>query len=144
MSVFDIAISGIAAAAARLNVSAQNIVNSQTDGPLQDAQASSAATPASDPATPKVYAPLQLVQFSVPMSQGGGVGTTTRTNPNPSLAGYDPSAPYANAQGLVATPNVDLVTEAVSQIEALTQFKASLKVFKAGDDMMRAALSLTV
>ena len=40
-------------------------------------------------------------------------------------AGYDPSAPLANAQGLVAVPNVDLATAVVDQIMALQSYKAN-------------------
>ncbi len=143
MSVFDIAASGLNAAAARLNVSAQNVANSQTDGSLRAAQAVSAATPAADPATPKVYAPMQLVQFSTPYGRGAGVRTKTVSGGGYQAA-YDPSAPYADSDGLVAEPDVDPVTEALNQIEAVNQFKANVKVFQAAADMTKSILSLKV
>jgi flagellar basal-body rod protein FlgC len=138
MSVFDIALSGMAAATARLNVTAQNVANTDTVGPVGSAPNSPG------PAAPPAYAPLQLVQFSTPISEGGGVETAVQTSANPTSTAYDPSSAYANAQGLVADPNVDLAMEAVNQIEAITQFKASLNVIKTGDEMLRAALKLTV
>ena len=141
MSVINIAASGMAAAMARLNVSAQNVANSQSNGALPDFQATAGAGAA--PA-PTAYAPLQLSQFSLPLSQGGGVQTKVTTSPNPQQTTYDPSASYADARGLVATPNVDPAVEAVNQIEALNQFKASVNVFKVGEEMMAVALKLTV
>ena len=139
MSVINIAASGMAAAMARLNVSAQNVANSQSNGALPDFQATAGAAPA-----PTAYAPLQLSQLSLPLSQGGGVGTQVTTSPNGQQTTYDPSASYADSRGLVATPNVDPAIEAVNQIEALNQFKASVNVFKVGEEMMAAALKLTV
>jgi flagellar basal-body rod protein FlgC len=138
MSVINIAASGMAAAMARLNVSAQNVANSQSNGSLPDFQAASGTT------APTAYAPLQLSQFSLPLSQGGGVQTQVTTSPNPPQAAYDPSAAYADSRGLVATPNVDPAIEAVNQIEALNQFKASVNLFKIGEEMMATALKLTV
>ena len=139
MSVINIAASGMAAAMARLNVSAQNVANSQSNGALPDFQGANGAAAAA----PVAYAPLQLSQFSLPLSQGGGVQTQVTTSPNPQQTTYDPSASYADSRGLVATPNVDPAIEAVNQIEALNQFKASVNVFKVGEEMMAAALKLT-
>ena len=143
MSIFDIAASGMNAAVARLNVSAQNVVNSQTDGAVRAAQAVSAATPAADPATPKVYAPMQLVQFSTPFSRGGGVKTRAVSTERSQTA-YDPSSPFADSEGLVAEPDVDPATEALNQIEAVNQFKANIKAFQAADEMSKTLLSLKV
>ena len=140
MSVISIAASGMAAATARLSVTAQNVANSQSNGALPDFQPANGTTAA---APPIAFAPLQLSQFSLPLSQGGGVQTQVTTNPNPQQTAYDPSAFYADSRGLVATPNVDPAVEAVNQIEALNQFKASVNLFKVGEEMMTAALKLT-
>ena len=144
MSVLSIAASGMAAAVSQLNVSAQNIANSQSYGALGDAQTPSGSPSAPSGAAPKAYAPLQLVQFSLPLDEGGGVQTTTTVSANPDHAVYDPSASYADSRGLVSAPNVDPVTEAVNQMQALTQFKANLDLFRAGEDMMASALKLVV
>ncbi len=135
MSVLSVSLSGMAAATARLNVSAQNVANSLTSGALPDAPAFKAGAP-----TP--YQPQQLVQFSLGAQQGGGVTTRIQAQPDGVQTGYDPGASYANAQGMVAMPNVDLGVETVNQIQALQQFKANLKVFEAGDDMLKTALNL--
>ncbi len=44
----------------------------------------------------------------------------------------DPSAPFANQDGLVAAPNVDLAQEMVSQLVARYSFAANAKVMAAG------------
>ena len=135
MSVLSVSLSGMAAATARLNVSAQNVANSLTSGALPDAPAFKAGAP-----TP--YQPQQLVQFSLGADQGGGVTTRVETQPGAVETGYDPTASYANAQGMVAMPNVDPAVELVNQMQALQQFKANLKVFETSNDMLKAALNL--
>ena len=141
MSVINIAASGMAAAVARLNVSAQNVANSQTDGALGATFSTPAAGPTPPAAAPQAYAPLQLAQFSLPLSQGG-VQTETTASPNPYQTAYDPAASYANSQGLVAAPNVDPVTEALNQIESVNQFKASANLFKIGEELDQTTLKL--
>ncbi len=139
MSVLSVSLSGIQAAVAKLNVSAENVANSQTTGALPDAPPSATS---STPGAPTVYQPKELASFSVAGSLGGGVTTTVRPSLNKPEYAYAPSASYANAQGLVASPNVDPAVEAVNQIESLQQFKANLKVFQTGEEMMAIALNL--
>lgn len=116
-----IAASGMAAAMTSLTASASNVANAQTTGPLPGAQ--SANFPGS------VYQPAVVIQTTQP---DGGVGTTV-IRPTSYAPAYDPSAPYANAQGMVAAPNVDLATEMVNQLSASLAFRANLKVFQAAD-----------
>jgi len=142
MSVINIAASGMTAAMARLNVSAQNVANSQTYGALGATASTPAGSPPAAGVAPQAYAPLQLAQFSLPLSQGGGVQTQTTASPNPYQTAYDPSASYANSQGLVAAPNVDPVTEALNQVESVDQFKASVNLFKIGEELDQTTLKL--
>ena len=135
MSVLSVSLSGMAAATARLNVSAQNVANSRSSGALPDAPSFKAGAP-----TP--YQPQQLVQFSLAADQGGGVATRVETQPVAVEQGYDPTASYANAQGMVAMPIVDPAVELVNQMQALQRFKANLKVFETSNDMLKAALNL--
>ncbi len=131
MNILGAALSGMAAAEARLNVSASNVANAQSTGALpQPAGASSA---------PQPYRPLVLIQFGL---ADGGVATETRPSPDGVIATYDPEAPFADAKGLVAAPDVDMAAEAVSQIQALQQFKANLRIIETEDQMLKASLSL--
>ena len=139
MSVLSIAMSGMAAATAKLNVSAQNVANSQSYGALPDAPPP--ASPTAAPA-PRPYQPQQLLQFSVADSQGAGVATRVEPRQGEAQKAYDPTASFADAQGLVAAPDIDQATEVVDQMQALQSFKANMKVFKAGDEMMAVALNL--
>ena len=56
--------------------------------------------------------------------------------------GYDPSAPLANSQGLVAVPNVDLATAVVDQITALQSYKANADVFRTAEEMTKVTLDM--
>jgi flagellar basal-body rod protein FlgC len=115
-------------AVARLNTSAQNTANAQSEG---------AVSGAAD--APKVYRPVDVVQTSQAV---GGVATTIQSRtPGFSLA-YRPDATFADARGMVATPNVDEVGERVDQIEALNRFKANLATVRTADDLLKAVLDL--
>ena len=121
----SIAISGLKAQETRLNAAASNIANVSTSG----------AVPSSDLAAPAstVYRPLTVNLTSL---ESGGVSANVTADPNGYTLAYDPSSSYANSEGLVATPNVDLATEAVNTIESRALFKANLSVIKTEDKML--------
>jgi flagellar basal-body rod protein FlgC len=53
----------------------------------------------------------------------------TTTSPG-TVTGYDPTAPYADKNGLVAVPNVDIVNETLQQITARDDFQLNAKVIQ--------------
>ena len=55
---------------------------------------------------------------------------------------YDPQASFANQDGLVAAPNVDLSQELVGQMIASYSFAANAKVMKADDNMTKSLLNI--
>jgi flagellar basal-body rod protein FlgC len=128
-----IAASGMAAASASLTSSACNIANMQTTGPI----------PASGPDQPVPQNSGSLYQAVFVTSQalpGGGV-TSASSNMLPSYTlAYDPSAPFANLQGMVAAPNVDPIAETVNQISASAAFRANLAVFEAANKNFKTLL----
>lgn len=129
-SISTIALSGMNAAARRLYVSASNVANVSSTGALPvDGAVPSGA--------PQAYAPLQVVQ-----TEGAGGGTQTSvTSVTPStVAASDPSAPFANQDGLVAAPNVDLAQEMVSQLVAKYSFVANAKVMAADDRVAKTLI----
>ena len=132
----NIAVSGMQAAATAMTASASNIANMQNNGPVP---ATGSETPV--PQTPgSVYQPLAVSQASAP---GGGVSASlTPSLPGYALA-YDPSAPFANLQGMVATPNVDPAREAVNQITAALTYKANIATFKTAEEMEKTLLDAT-
>jgi flagellar basal-body rod protein FlgC len=54
----------------------------------------------------------------------------------PFLLSYDPQAPYANMQGMVAAPDGDLATQMVHLHEAANSFRANLLAFKVSSRMI--------
>jgi flagellar basal-body rod protein FlgC len=134
-SISTIALSGLNAAASRLQVSASNVANSQTTGALPNAYGTVPA------GAPQAYSPLQLVQTD---SAGGGVQTSVTTVTPPTTAVYDPQASFANQDGLVAAPNVDLAQEFVGQLLASYSFAANAAVLKADDQNSKALLDISV
>lgn len=130
-SISTIALSGLNAASNRVAVSADNIANALTTGALP---AADGTVPSGEP---QAYDPLQIVQTA---SAGGGTQTSVKTVQPATVASYDPSASYANQDGLVAAPNVDLSQEMVGLLVARYSFAANAQVLKADDRMNQTLL----
>jgi flagellar basal-body rod protein FlgC len=133
-SISTIALSGMNAAARRLEVSASNVANVLSTGALPNADGTVPT------GAPQAYAPLELVQTA---SAGGGTQTAVTTVTPSTTAVYDPQAPFANQDGLVAAPNVDLSQELIGQLIASYTFTANATVMKADDRMTGALLNIT-
>jgi flagellar basal-body rod protein FlgC len=133
MSILSIASSGLAAASLRLQVSASNVANALSDGPLPDAPNAGNFPPA--------YVPQRVDQVAV--AGGGTAATATPVSPS-YVSQYDPSAPYADQNGQVAAPNVDLANEAVQQITARIEFQANAKVIQVESEIMKTLLDIKV
>jgi flagellar basal-body rod protein FlgC len=133
-SISTIALSGMNAAARRLEVSASNVANVLSTGAPPNADGTVPA------GAPQAYAPLELVQTA---SAGGGTQTAVTTVTPSTTAVYDPQAPFANQDGLVAAPNVDLAQEMIGQLIASYTFTANATVMKADDRMTGALLNIT-
>lgn len=111
---------------ARLNASANNIANVNSNGPLATAGTPSTAS------APQVYQPVRATSAAI---ESGG----TYTRIVPQTPGFrpvsDPTSPYANAAGMIAAPEVDIVSELVEQIAAKLAFSANLSVIRTADEM---------
>ena len=55
---------------------------------------------------------------------------------------YDPTAPFADQNGQVAAPNVDLANEAVQQAIARYEFAANAKVLQVGSQLLKSLLDI--
>jgi flagellar basal-body rod protein FlgC len=128
----SIAASGMAAAALRLQVSASNIANALSFGPLPTAKNSQGFPPA--------YIPLRVDQTEV---TGGGTIGTVRTVLPSYVPIYDPTAPYADNSGMVAAPNVDLGSQLIEMMLARYTFAANVKAANADSRMMGLLLDMT-
>jgi flagellar basal-body rod protein FlgC len=133
MSVLSIASSGLAAASLRLQVSASNVANSQSNGPLPGSPNAAKFPPA--------YVPQRVDQVA---GAGGGTVATATAVPSGTVPQFDPTAPYANQDGLVASPNVDPVNEALQQITARFDFSSNAKVIGVESEMMKTLLDIKV
>ncbi|MBR0773334.1 flagellar biosynthesis protein FlgC [Bradyrhizobium diazoefficiens] len=141
MDILSIAISGLSAASLRVNVAASNIANISTTGPLPASGGSGLGGIA--PTYPAAYVPLQVNQVSQSSGSmlGGTAATVSAVSPS-FTAEFDPSAPFANQDGLVAAPNVDLASEFAQLTIAKYSFIASAKVIQAYTETMDSLLEI--
>ncbi len=121
----SIALSGMQAATKRVDAAASNIANAGTTG-------SSDKSAAQQP-----YTPVDVVQTS--LDTGGTQAQTVARDPSSTLL-YQPDAPFADAQGYVAAPAVDLVGETITARQAAQSYKANAAVAKVVDDMEKEML----
>ncbi len=133
VNALSIAISGLMAQSQRLSASANNIANALTTGALPTQQA-----PAST-----VYKPLSVSYTALTIGgTGSGVAASVTADPNGYSPVYDPSSIYANKDGIIAAPNVNLTQESVNILESKTIFKANLSVIKTQDQMLGDLLNI--
>lgn len=125
-SMSSISVSGMQAAATRLEASASNIANASSSGPLPDASGTTTA-----------YAPVTVQQSDV---KGGGVSARIVNASDSYVTSYDASSPDANADGMVAMPNVDMASELVNVMTARISYEASAKTLKVANDLQKTAL----
>ena len=133
-SVQSIAMSGMLAATQRLEVSARNVANVRSDGALPDAQGNYS------PDAPRPYTPLRVDQVDV--ATGGTRAVVTEVSPS-YVATPNPSAPYANQDGLVAAPNVDLAEEVVQQLMASYAYAANARVVTSYNQMVKSLFDIS-
>ncbi|HWM61198.1 MAG TPA: flagellar basal body rod C-terminal domain-containing protein [Rhizomicrobium sp.] len=130
-----ISASGMQAAFQTLSSVAANLANANSNGPVP----STPPTQAVAPTAGSVYQPTTSIQTTAP---GGGVTTSLQPSlPSYNLA-YDPQSPYANMQGMIATPNVDIASQIVAKIEAVNSFRANLAVYKTASRLYKSLLDI--
>jgi flagellar basal-body rod protein FlgC len=132
-SILSIATSGMLAAEQRLQVSAENVANVSSDGPLPSASA------AIQSQYPPAYAPQQVDQVAT--ASGGTQAVISDVQPG-SVAVSDPTAPYADSNGQVASPNVDLASEIVQQQIAQIEFASNAQVMRVYSQMVQTLLDI--
>jgi flagellar basal-body rod protein FlgC len=119
-AVTSIALSGLNAATLRLFASANNVANMRSIGSTEEGE---------DPAP---FTPLEVHETAV---VGGGVMVSLAPSSRDALLAYDPQAPFADAQGYVAAPNIDVVEEMLQMATARYGFAANLQVLRTNADM---------
>jgi flagellar basal-body rod protein FlgC len=143
MSTLSIATSGLSAASLRLNVTANNIANALSTGPLPSSSGSgsSGGAASNNSGFPPAFVPLQVNQTD--QASGGTVANVAPVSPS-FVVQSDPSAPFANQDGLVAAPNVDLAGQLVELLTAKYSFAANAKVIQAYSDTTKSLLDIKV
>jgi len=127
-NIFNVAGSGMAAQAQRLNVVASNLAN-----------ADSATSANGQP-----YRAKQVVFSAMPVEGGAqGVKVTAVVEDNsPMKMVYDPKHPLADERGYVAMPNVDVVGEMVNMISASRAYQNNVEMMNASKTMLLKTLTI--
>ncbi len=131
---FDIAGSGMAAQAVRLNTTASNLAN--------------ADSVSGDPN--QVYRAKHPVFEAVKSSiaggnDDGGVAVRVRgiyESPAQPNKRYEPGNPLADSQGYVYAPNVNVIEEMVNMISASRTYQNNVEVMNTSKDLLLATLRL--
>lgn len=118
-----IGISSLKAAEKRLEVGAVNVANFRSATTLQNGEV------VSNP-----YQPGVVQQTSVPPA--GTQAVVLPVDPA-TIPLFDPGS-----QEVVQYPNVDLAQEAVNQVLAAQQYRASLTIIKAGNDLIENVIDI--
>lgn len=126
MDCFDISASGLSAQRARLDLIASNIANVETT-----------RTPGGGP-----YRRLQALFASSGNGAGGVEMLGTVLDPRDFRRVYQPGHPDADANGIVAYPNVNIVEEMVDLVSATRSYEANAAAFSAAKSMVQNALDL--
>jgi flagellar basal-body rod protein FlgC len=127
-------LSGMKLSAKTVSVSASNIANSRNTA---NPDAVAAVSPTDDRPHDPLYTPQKVHAESV---VGGGVRGTVHDREPAYTLGYAPDDPNANADGLVARPNVDITMELVNASQARNNYEANLQVLQTADEMLGTLL----
>ncbi|MCB9989694.1 MAG: flagellar biosynthesis protein FlgC [Rhodospirillales bacterium] len=131
MNVIQSALSGLHAASKKIEAGASNIANLQTSGSLEAGKKAP-------------YSALTTRQTAITDAQGNGLGVKVDivAKDTPFVPAYDPDSPFANTDGEIGVPNVDLAEEAVNINLAEITYKANLKTLQAASDMEKELLGM--
>lgn len=130
INAINTALSGLNAASKKIEVSASNVANLTTTGSLND--------PDNAP-----YNALTTIQETITDGDGNSLGVKSKVIPKntPFVPAYSPNSPFADSEGLIGVPNVDLAEEGVNIIASKIAFKANVKVIQAvselSEDLLR-------
>lgn len=129
--ILSTAVSGMKQATDRILNAAENIANVQSNGKLPNALGEKATS----------YYPTDVITLSNNVGDHHlGVRTQTVERPEPYSVVYDPNSPHANADGLIAAPNIDLTKEIVDTLMAELAYNANAKVIATEKNMQETLL----
>jgi flagellar basal-body rod protein FlgC len=140
MTAMDVSATGMAAQRIRLNVISMNLANAETTrtgsgGPYQRRTVIFRSTPVEGTFENVFERHLQEKIQGVTVTRIEAKGGDDKRI-------YDPSHPDADAAGYVHYPNVNLVEEMVSMLEASRSYEANVTAAKAAKNMALKALEI--
>lgn len=119
-NVYSIAMSGLQSLKRTVHNHASNIANAHNVG-------------RADGSEPVAYMPVDTVTFS---GEGNdGVRTETVLRDPAHVMVYDANSPFANEEGVIATPNVSLEHEIIGMQTASSLYKANAAVIRTQKEM---------
>lgn len=128
-NVFNIASSALGAQSARLNAVSSNLANA-------DSVVGSDGRP---------YRAKQVVFAATPVGNEGGQGvrvTQVVESAAPLRLNYDPKSPFANEQGYVSMPNVNVVDEMVNMISASRSYQTNAEMMNTAKTLLLKTLTI--
>lgn len=128
-NVFNIAGSAMGAQSARLNAVSSNLANA-------DSVVGSDGRP---------YRAKQVVFAATPVGNEGGQGvrvTQVVESAAPLRLQYDPKNPFANEQGYVSMPNVNVVDEMVNMISASRSYQTNAEMMNTAKSLLLKTLTI--
>ncbi len=129
LNIFNIAGSGMSAQSQRLNTVASNLANADsTTGPNGQA-----------------YKAKQVEFMTVPISGSKDAGVKVSKvieDQSPAKMVYSPGHPNADANGYVATPNVNVTEEMVNMLSASRSYQNNIDTMNAAKTLLMKTLTL--
>lgn len=143
----DVSGSGLSAERMRMDVTAENLANAETTraaggGPYRRKEVVLSAVQPDSFRTALAAATAGTVQDGATQAAGGvQVSQIVQDNSAPRMV-YDPGHPDANAQGYVAMPNVNPVTEMTDLISSSRAYEANVTAMQAAKQLFTKTFDL--
>lgn len=126
INTISMGLTGLVASSKKANVAAVNIANASTVGSM-------------DAASPFQAYSAQTTQ-DVSVGDTGGVQTIVLNRNPPFVPSYNPDSPFANEQGLVNAPNVNVDEEMITLKQSELSYKANVETIRVGQEMQDALI----
>lgn len=129
--MINIALSGLQAVSQKVAATASNVANVTTAGSLEEGGQAP-------------YGSLTTQQTAQVTGDGNGAGVHAEVVPTnkPFVPAYSPDSPFANEDGFIGVPNIDLAEEAVNLNLAELTFKANAAVLRTAEALSDDLLSI--
>ena len=132
-SSIDISTSGLVAQRTRLDAISSNLANMST---TRNEQGQSV------PYRPRYVTFVTSEEMKTPSGGAGVEVASIEQSYAPPNMKYEPGHPDANAEGMVAYPNIDMTTEFVNALEATRAYEANIGVIEITKDMAQQSLQI--